>query len=98
MKGTLQRWMWVLVLPATLLITRGTEATAQERTDPGTGVIRGVAFDSTTMTPLAGAAVSVAGGGGELRADADGTFRFEDVPPGDYPIILILLNIWSFFV
>lgn len=61
---------------------------AQEEGRPLPGMIRGLAFDSTTMTPLAGAQVSVAGGGGQLVADQSGVFRFEDVPAGEYPLVV----------
>ena len=52
------------------------------------GQIRGTVLDSTTMTRLIGAQVSVAGGQGGLVTDGAGTFRFEDVPPGDYPLVM----------
>lgn len=53
-----------------------------------TGVIRGIALDSTTMRPLAEAAVTVAGGDGQLLADSLGEFRFEGVPPGRYSLVV----------
>jgi hypothetical protein len=63
-------------------------AVAQEGDPPPRGAINGLALDSTTMAPLAGAVISVAGGGGALVADADGRFRFEDVPFGSYPLVV----------
>ena len=61
-------------------------AGAQEQ--EGLGTIRGLALDSTTMAPLAGATVSLAGGAGRIQTDSTGAFRFEEVPPGEYPIVV----------
>jgi RNA polymerase sigma factor (sigma-70 family) len=63
-------------------------AQAQERIQPSPGTIRGLAFDSTRMAPLAGATVSLAGGAGQLQTDSTGTFRFEAVPAGEYSLVV----------
>ena len=72
-----------------LLTAAGMAASAegQQRAVPP-GTIRGLAFDSTRMAPLAGAQVSLAGGAGRLVADQKGEFTFEDVPPGEYPLVV----------
>jgi hypothetical protein len=63
-------------------------AQEQEQVQSSPGTIRGLAFDSTWMAPLAGATVSLAGGAGTLVTDEKGEFTFEDVPPGEYPLVV----------
>jgi len=55
-------------------------AQAQE----GSATLRGVVFDSTTMSVLSGARVAVMGTAASGLADEDGFFLLENVPAGEY--------------
>jgi len=55
-------------------------AQAQE----GSAVLRGVVFDSTTMSVLPGASVAVMGTMATGRADDQGRFELRNVPTGEY--------------
>lgn len=50
----------------------------------GTAVLQGMVFDSTGMTPLAGARVAVMGTNAVGETDESGRFRLTDVPAGTY--------------
>jgi len=54
--------------------------------DAPTGSLRGVVLDSIRGGPLGGAEVQVAGQAWRTRADADGQWSLDDVPPGSYRI------------
>jgi len=54
----------------------------------GTGILRGVVWDSTAAKPLAGARVSVGGPGHTAVTDSLGRYEVRDVPPGEYQVTL----------
>ena len=61
----------------------------------GDGVITGEVSDATTLNPIAGAFVEIAGSGKTAETDAQGRFRFGGIPPGTYNIEASQLGYYS---
>ena len=73
-----------LALAAATPFPSATPAAAAQDERPG--VVIGVVHDSTTNAPLANARVAIVGTTSLVDSDADGRFRFDDVPPGEYQV------------
>ncbi len=54
----------------------------------GTSGIMGTALDLDTDEPIAGARISVLGGGAEALTSSGGSFRLEGLPPGERTLVL----------
>ncbi len=64
----------------------GAQEPAAAAEAPVDGTVRGVVHDSTAAVPLEGATVLLLGTAETAITGADGTFRFDAVPPGVYRI------------
>ena len=78
----LPRGCCVALVSLLALLSAGGRVGAQ----PASAVVSGVAFDSVTRTPLAGAVITIVGTARSTGADVRGRFQFDSVPPGTHTI------------